>query len=378
MSEEEKQQIKEEKELKSSRKNTDSKNDAFDNMEDEFDKEDSNFDSIDFNMNPFNNNNDKTCGEKHKESDDFNLSKKEDKNFQINNDYNDNFNLKLNIYSDTWKNPSLNQNPENNNINKDYNNIFNNMNMNNNIQNNNINYINYQKEQDINLNNNTNNKPIGFNNNVISNNVFNIGYDIKAAPFLPKNNNIQIKPNINNVNINSSNNNNFLFSKGLSSWICPICRNYNSRGKLQQSFLYNNILNNIGEQICNRCGNINSGFQDKSYSESNLPFVLNYEKSFPPFSPVNDNTGSMPNTYISNSYEDQIQNQNDKSLFSKNAKKNKKSKKNNNQKYKDKRPFDWICNRCNNLNYSFRTFCNICNLPKSQNVFYNTSMRNSK
>jgi hypothetical protein len=29
------------------------------------------------------------------------------------------------------------------------------------------------------------------------------------------------------------------------------------------------------------------------------------------------------------------------------------------------------------LNYSFRTFCNICNLPKSQNVFYNTSMRNS-
>ena len=251
--------------------------------------------------------------------------------------------------------------------------------MNNNIPNNNLNYINSQNEQEINLNknnNNNNNKPIGFNNNVINNNVFNIGYDIKAAPFLPKNNNIQINPNINNININSTSNNNFLFSKGLPSWICPICRNYNSRGKLQ-SFLYNIILCNIVEQICNRCGNINSSFQDKNYSASNLPFVLNFEKNFPPFSPVNDNTGSMSNTYISNSYVDQMQNQNDKGLFSKNNKKNKKSKKNNNPKYKDKRPFDWICNRCNNLNYSFRTFCNICNLPKSQNVFYNTSMRNS-
>ena len=117
--------------------------------------------------------------------------------------------------------------------------------------------------------------------------------------------------------------------------------------------------------------------QDKNFSASNLPFVLNFEKNFPPFSPVNDNTGSMTNSYMTNSHADPNLNQNDKALFSKNIKKNKKSKKNNNQKYKDKRPFDWICNRCNNLNYSFRTFCNICNLPKSQNVFYNTSMRNS-
>ena len=372
MSEEEKKQIKEEKELKSSRKNTDSKKDVFDNIEDEFDKEDSNFDSIDFNMNPFNNNNE-TSGEKHKESDDFILSKKEDKNFQMNNDFNDNFNLKLNIYSDTWKNPSLNPNTENINMNDDYKNIFNNMNMTNNIPNNNLNYINYQKEQEINLNKYSNNKPIGFNNNV-----FNIGYDIKAAPFLPKNSNIQINnSNINNININSSNNNNnFLLSKILPTWICPICSNYNSRGKLQ-SFLYNIILYNLVEQICKRCGNINNSFQDKNYSASNLPFVSNFEKNFPPFSHANDKIGSIPNTYITNSYEDQIQNQNHNSLFSKNTKKNKKSKKNNNPKYKDKRPFDWICNRCNNLNYSFRTFCNICNLPKSQNVFYNSSMRKS-
>ena len=103
---------------------------------------------------------------------------------------------------------------------------------------------------------------------------------------------------------------------------------------------------------------------------------MNFEKNYPPFSPVNNNTGTMINPYIANSYAEQL-NQNEKFLFSKNTKKNKKSKKNNNQKYKDKRPLDWICNRCNNLNYSFRTFCNICNLPKSQNVFYNMSMRNS-
>ena len=105
------------------------------------------------------------------------------------NEFNDNFNFKLNIYSDTWKNPSINPNPENINISNDYNNIFNHMNMNNNIPNNNLNYTNSQNEQEINLNknnnNNNNNKPIGFNNNVINNNVFNIGYDIKAAPFLP-------------------------------------------------------------------------------------------------------------------------------------------------------------------------------------------------
>lgn len=134
----------------------------------------------------------------------------------------------------------------------------------------------------------------------------------------------------------------------------------------------------IGEQLCNRCGNINIDFSEKNFSSNNLPFVFPFENNYPPFSPVNNNPGSLQNSYIANSYMDQFQNQNEKYLFSKNDKKKKKAKKNTNQKNKEKRPFDWICNRCNNLNYSFRTFCNICNLPKSQNVFYNSSMRNSK
>lgn len=245
MSKEEKKQTTEEKEYISSNKNTDSKKDVMENLDDELDNEDSNLDSIDFNMNPFNNN-DTTNGEKHKESDDFSLSKKEDKNIQMNNLNDDNFNLKLNLYSDTWKNPMSNSNPENIslNFNNDYKNIFNNMN-NNYFPNNNQNYINFLNEQGKIANKNVNNKPIGFNtNNAINNNFFNIGFDIKAAPFLPKNSNIQINPNINNLNVNSSNNNDYLFTKGLQNWICPFCHTYNSKGKLL-FILYNKInINN--------------------------------------------------------------------------------------------------------------------------------------
>ena len=95
----------------------------------------------------------------------------------------------------------------------------------------------------------------------------------------------------------------------------------------------------------------------------------------PPFSTannMNNNTNDFNNKYFISG-----NSQNEQFLFSKNTKKNKKSKKNNNQKIKEKRPFDWVCNRCNNLNYSFRIFCNICNLPKNENQFYNSNMRNS-
>ena len=126
----------------------------------------------------------------------------------------------------------------------------------------------------------------------------------------------------------------------------------------------------------NRCGNININiiYQNyTSFSSSNLPFVFPFDnKNLPPFSNVNNNSNALNNKYIIST-----NSQNDKSLFSKNTKKNKKTKKNNNQKIKDKRPFDWVCNRCNNLNYSFRIFCNICNLPRNENQYYNSNMRNS-
>ena len=78
--------------------------------------------------------------------------------------------------------------------------------------------------------NNNSYSNIGYNNSVINNsNLFNINYDFKAAPFLPKNNNIAINPNINNININ--NNNNFFSSKRPQSWVCLFCQNFNSKSK---------------------------------------------------------------------------------------------------------------------------------------------------
>jgi len=131
----------------------------------------------------------------------------------------------------------------------------------------------------------------------------------------------------------------------------------------------------IAGDLCNRCGNINKNINYQNYtsfSSSNLPFVYSFENKFPPFSNVNNDSNNLKSNYINSA-----NNQNDQFLFSKNTKKNKKAKKTNNQKHKGKRPFDWICNRCNNLNYSFRVICNICNLPRNENQFYNPNMRNS-
>lgn len=121
--------------------------------------------------------------------------------------------------------------------------------------------------------------------------------------------------------------------------------------------------------------NKNISYQNyTSFSSSNLPFVFPFDNNLfsPPFSPANNSINNLNNNYLFSS-----NNPNDQFLFSKNNKKNKKPKKSNNQKIKEKRPFDWVCNRCNNLNYSFRIFCNICNLPKNENQFYNSNMRNS-
>ena len=45
-----------------------------------------------------------------------------------------------------------------------------------------------------------------------------------------------------------------------------------------------------------------------------------------------------------------------------------KSKKNQNgKKHFIERPGDWICIKCKNLNFTFRTSCNRCNLSKIEN-----------
>lgn len=95
------------------------------------------------------------------------------------------------------------------------------------------------------------------------------------------------------------------------------------------------------------------------------------------FSPFGNNINSNNSNNLKNIYINSANSHGEQYLFSKNKKKNKKNKQSKNQKIKEKRPFDWVCNRCKNLNYSFRIFCNICNLPKNENQFYSLNMRNS-
>ena len=106
---------------------------------------------------------------------------------------------------------------------------------------------------------------------------------------------------------------------------------------------------------------------------------LQYNKNFPPFynnvnsiisNSINNSESIFSNSNVFNNNITSINNQNEQASNILKSKKGKKIRKKLNKKYKDKRPFDWICNRCGNLNYSFRTICNICKLPLKDNPFY--------
>lgn len=105
-----------------------------------------------------------------------------------------------------------------------------------------------------------------------------------------------------------------------------------------------------------------------------MPYILPLEKNFPHFNNNNYYNNCNLSNYINNNSVNVYSNsnQNEQNLFKKfpKGKKTKKEKKNFYKKYKEKRSSDWICNRCSNLNYSFRTFCNICKLPLKDNSYY--------
>ena len=110
---------------------------------------------------------------------------------------------------------------------------------------------------------------------------------------------------------------------------------------------------------------------------SNLPlaFILNNKVS--PFknSTINNNNLNNSNVYynsVVHNRDKRINNQNENNLYMK-IPKSKNEQKKMYRKYKKKKPFDWICNRCSNLNYAFRTSCNICGLPLKENPYYNSN-----
>jgi hypothetical protein len=152
------------------------------------------------------------------------------------------------------------------------------------------------------------------------------------------------------------------------------------------------------ENICRRCGKINNNAiqtNNPSFNLNNLPFLFRKDNTIFPFSNINNSNNLYYNNNFSsnfvNSNINNISNRNiyhnnyifgqnnqneEENIFSKipKTKKGKKAQKKLIQKYKNKRPYDWICKRCLNLNYSFRTFCNICKLPLKDNLNYHKNI----
>ena len=147
------------------------------------------------------------------------------------------------------------------------------------------------------------------------------------------------------------------------------------------------------ENFCRRCGKINNNSiqaNNSSFNLSNLPLLFRKDNTIFPFSNINNSNNNFSSNFF-NSNIDNISNRNiyhnnfncyqnnqneEENILSKipKTKKGKKAQKKLIQKYKNKRPYDWICNRCLNLNYSFRSVCNICKLPLKDNPNYHKNI----
>jgi hypothetical protein len=147
------------------------------------------------------------------------------------------------------------------------------------------------------------------------------------------------------------------------------------------------------ERNCIRCGKINNKaiqVNNPSFNLDNIPLLFRKDNTIFPFSNINNSNNNFSSNFF-NSNIDNISNRNiyhnnfncyqnnqneEENILSKipKTKKGKKAQKKLIQKYKNKRPYDWICKRCLNLNYSFRTFCNICKLPLKDNLNYHKNI----
>lgn len=147
------------------------------------------------------------------------------------------------------------------------------------------------------------------------------------------------------------------------------------------------------ERNCIRCGKINNKaiqVNNPSFNLDNIPLLFRKDNNIFPFSNINNSNSNFSCNFV-NSNIDNISNRNiyhnnfncyqniqneEENILSKipKTKKGKKTQKKLIQKYKNKRPYDWICNRCLNLNYSFRSVCNICKLPLKDNPNYHKNI----
>ena len=160
--------------------------------------------------------------------------------------------------------------------------------------------------------------------------------------------------NNNPQNINNTGDNNPENLYGFSLYSQPNNQNFGNANNFQN---LNANFNNF-----NNPNNINNNYQ-------NIPNNNNYNQNINNhYITLNSNSKAyIPLKYRKKEQNTQANNVNDlkinKNTFA-NANKNKQK----NKKYFEVRDGDWICCKCNNLNFSFRNKCNRCLLPKKLSI----------
>ena len=160
--------------------------------------------------------------------------------------------------------------------------------------------------------------------------------------------------NNNPQNINNTGDNNPENLYGFSLYSQPNNQNFGNANNFQN---LNANFNNF-----NNPNNINNNYQ-------NIPNNNNYHQNINNhYITLNSNSKAyIPLKYRKKEQNTQANNVNDlkinKNTFA-NANKNKQK----NKKYFEVRDGDWICCKCNNLNFSFRNKCNRCLLPKKLSI----------
>ena len=148
---------------------------------------------------------------------------------------------------------------------------------------------------------------------------------------------------------------------GKSGWICPSCKNFNYESKF---YIYNILV----RTQCNRCGR--GMYKSPSIQSANGLSNTNSNNFITNISPlpyVNSQLNLSNNNLMSNEFKGGYLSPPNKYSHSHSPK----PKKGDNEK-KKKKPFveregDWICFKCKNLNFAFRTNCNRCHLTKNEN-----------
>ena len=162
--------------------------------------------------------------------------------------------------------------------------------------------------------------------------------------------------NINNYNYNRINNNNIINNNNFF---------FNNNNYQQQIYNINFInLNNFSNNQMNPVNNINRRKLTYNFEDGIIGNyfnnILNLNNN------MNISQAQQKLNSILFSYNEEQGN------FNKNDNKKTSNNKPNNSN-KDKKPFDkrkgdWLCPKCNNLNFSFRMACNRCEIPKPSNL----------